>query len=96
MAYQILSGKLTRVEYLVGYEGEDFSFLEDAKKELLAITSVHPMSDDAVERFLDQAKMSWELISKLIEKGEISEVEYKGRKFYCRRFGRPKPESNEL
>lgn len=89
MAYQILSSKLKQVEYLVGYEGEDFSFLDDAKKELLAITAVHPMSEEAVKRFLDQAGTGWELISKLMGQGEISEVEYEGRRFYMRKFGRP-------
>ncbi len=85
-AFQLFSRRLDRVEYLVGYEGEDFAFLGDAERELLAITAVHPMSEEAVLRFLDQACTSWSLVNRLLEQGEISEVEYEGRKFYLRRF----------
>ena len=86
-AYQILSRRLKQVEYLVGYEGEDFSFLGDAEKELLAIIAVHPMSEAAVRRFLDQAGVGWGLVKRLMGRGEILEVEYKGRKFYLKKLG---------
>ncbi|MEO0250584.1 MAG: radical SAM protein [candidate division WOR-3 bacterium] len=86
-AHQILSSRLGQVKYLVGYEGEDFSFLGDAEKELLAIIAVHPMSEAAVRRFLDQAGAGWGLVERLMGQGEILEVEYKGRKFYLRKFG---------
>ncbi len=86
-AYQMLSSRLKYVECLAEYEGEEFSFQEDAEKELLAITAVHPMSEEAVERFLDQAGVGWGLVLKLMERGEITEVEYKGRRFYLRKLG---------
>jgi wyosine [tRNA(Phe)-imidazoG37] synthetase (radical SAM superfamily) len=89
--YQILSSRLGKVEYLMGYEGEDFSFLGDAEKELLAIIAVHPMSESAVRRFLDQAGAGWELAERLTGRGEILEVEYKGRKFYLRKSGHGHP-----
>lgn len=84
-AFQIFSRRLDRVECLAGYEGEDFAFLGDAEMELLAITAVHPMSEEAVKRFLDQAGIGWSLVEKLIGQGDLLEVEYEGRRFYLRR-----------
>jgi len=49
------------------------------------------MSEEAVERFLDQAGVGWDLVSKLMGRGEISEVEYERRRFYLRKFGRLEP-----
>jgi wyosine [tRNA(Phe)-imidazoG37] synthetase (radical SAM superfamily) len=85
-AFQIFGRRLDRVEYLVGYEGEDFTFLGDAEREILATTAVHPMSEEAVLRLLDQAGIGWSLVNRLIRQGKILEVKYEGRWFYLRRF----------
>lgn len=58
----------------------------DRPFELLAITAVHPMSEETVLQLLDQAGIGWSLVKTLIERGDILEVEYEGRKFYLRKF----------
>ena len=47
-AYQILDEKVDRVEYLIGYEGNAFAFTGNVEEDLLSITAVHPMREDAV------------------------------------------------
>jgi len=47
-AYQIFSNRLSSVEYLIGYEGNDFAFTGNTEDDLLSITSVHPMREEAV------------------------------------------------
>jgi len=43
------------VEYLIGYEGNAFAFTGNVEEDLLSITSVHPMREDAVKDFLKKA-----------------------------------------
>jgi wyosine [tRNA(Phe)-imidazoG37] synthetase (radical SAM superfamily) len=86
MAYQILKEKLSDVEYLIGYEGNAFSFTGNAEDDLLSITSVHPMREEAVIELLRKADTSWKVIENLIKDGSLMEVEYQGRKFYMRKF----------
>ena len=90
MAYQIFSNRLNRVEYLIGYEGNDFSLTGNVKDDLLSITSIHPMREEAVIKFLKKANADWRVIGKLIEGGDLIELEYQGRKFYMRKLPRKK------
>ncbi len=85
-AYQIFSEKVDRVEYLIGYEGNAFAFTGDVEEDLLSITSVHPMREDAVSEFLTRAGADWPVVRKLIEQGRLIETEYEGRKFYMRKI----------
>ena len=86
MAYQTFSEKLSAVEYLIGYEGNAFAFTGDIKDDLLSITSVHPMREEAVIQFLRKANADWEIIEKLIADNSLIESEYQGKKFYMRKL----------
>ena len=86
MAYQIFTEKLSNVEYLIGYEGNAFAFTGEIEDDLLSITSVHPMRQEAVMEFLKKANTDWGVIEKLIKDGRLLELEYEGRKFYARKL----------
>ncbi|MHA1713157.1 MAG: radical SAM protein, partial [Candidatus Ranarchaeia archaeon] len=86
MAYQIFSEKLSRVEYLIGYEGSAFAFTGNVEDDLLSITAVHPMREEGVNEFLSKANSNWGIIEKLIGEGKLMETEYRGKKFYMRRL----------
>lgn len=85
-AYQIFSEKIDKVEYLIGYEGNAFAFTGNLEEDLLSITAVHPMQRDAVREFLVQAKADWSVIHKLIDQEQLTEMEYKGKRFYMRKL----------
>ena len=85
-AYQIISQKGLAVELLTGYEGNAFASTGDAATDLLAITSVHPMRDDAVRKFLERTGSNWDLVRNLINAGKLIEAEYQGHKFYLRKL----------
>jgi wyosine [tRNA(Phe)-imidazoG37] synthetase (radical SAM superfamily) len=84
--YQILKNKVKSAEYLIGYEGNAFASTGDVKEDLLSITSVHPMREDAVREFLKRGKTEWFMVQKMIEQDELKEIEYDGRKFYMRKI----------
>lgn len=86
-AYQILSSKGVETECITGYEGTAFASTGNVEEDLLSITSVHPMREDAVREFLAKAKAEWELVENLIEGDWLVAVDYEGRKFYVRKLG---------
>ena len=66
-----------------------FGTTGDVEADLLAITSVHPMREDAVRTLLAESGGDWNRVERLLEKGALAEVLYRGQKFYVRRFLRP-------
>lgn len=83
-AFQTMREKIERVEYLIGYEGNAFAFTGDVEKDLLSITAVHPMREDAVSEFLSRAGTDWPFVDRLIRKKLLIEMGYKGHRFYMR------------
>jgi wyosine [tRNA(Phe)-imidazoG37] synthetase (radical SAM superfamily) len=86
MAYHIFAENTPVVEYLMGYEGDQFGFSGDIEEDLLSITSVHPMREDSVREYLKRAGADWRVITDLLERGSLRNVEYQGKNFFLRRF----------
>ncbi len=93
-AYQIFMEKIEHVEYLIGYEGSSFAFTGNVEEDILSITAVHPMRDDAVEEFLKRAGANWEIVHRMLEEGQLIETEYGSNKFYLRRFSEHQRDNN--
>ncbi len=85
-AYQTFSKRLGSVEFLIGYEGNVFSSTCNAVDDLLSITAVHPMREEAVMELLDRLNKGWEIVQELINNGSLVELEYQGKKFYARKM----------
>ncbi len=87
-AFQTFVEKLGegRVEYLIGYEGNAFAFTGNVEEDLLSITSVHPMREEAVKEFLRKANADWGVVERLLREGKLIELEYNGKRFYMRRL----------
>jgi len=86
--YQLFSRRLRGVEYLTAYEGDGFSSTGDPAQDLLSITAVHPMREEAVRELLKKTGSGWEVVQGLVDEGRLRESEYAGRRFYIRRFQR--------
>jgi wyosine [tRNA(Phe)-imidazoG37] synthetase (radical SAM superfamily) len=85
-AYHIFRKRLSSVEYLIGYEGNAFAFTGNVENDLLGITSVHPMREEAVIELLKKADTGWGVVEKLISDDNLLEVEYQKKKFYMRKL----------
>jgi len=85
-AYHILHERLDHVEYLIGYEGNAFAFTGNVEEDLLSITAVHPMREEAVSDFLARAGADWSVVHKLIRQDQLIELEYEGHGFYMRKL----------
>ena len=85
-SYNLFKEKVDQVEYLIGYEGNAFAFTGEVEEDILSITSVHPMREDAMKDFLRRANSDWLVIERLIKQGKLVESEYEGHKFYIRKL----------
>ena len=96
-AFQVFEKELgaDRVECLVDYEGHAFSHTENARADLLGITSVHPMRLEAVKEFLQAAGADWQVITRLLRENKVKRIEFEGNTYYMRRFSGKKKKKGE-
>jgi wyosine [tRNA(Phe)-imidazoG37] synthetase (radical SAM superfamily) len=94
-AYRAFGKRLNGVELLIRNEGNDFTSTGNAADDLLSITAVHPMREEAVDELLDRLGSGQETVQKLINDGRLVELEYQGRKFYFRRLPSKYEDVNE-
>jgi len=82
--YQVMDANLDKVEYLIGYEGNAFAFTGDAEEDLLSITAVHPMREEAINKFLSRAGETRRLVEQLLLEEKLKMTEYQGNKYVMR------------
>ncbi|MCK5826774.1 MAG: radical SAM protein, partial [Desulfuromusa sp.] len=87
-AYQIFRQHIGKVEYLVGYEGNEFSFSGNIVEDILSITAVHPMREDAILEYLRNVDAEFSVIDEMISSGRLIVTEYRGKRFYLRNLKR--------
>ena len=85
-AYQIFTQHLTSVEYLIGYEGNDFALAGDPEESILSITAVHPMREEVLKKLLLEARIDWSIVDRLLKQGKLLELVYRGKIFYMRKL----------
>lgn len=85
-AYQIFKQHLERVEYLIGFEGINFSFSGNVESDILTTSSVHPLREDIVRELLRRSQRNWGLIENMLAEGKLVELEYDGQKYYMRKL----------
>ena len=93
LAYQLFSERLGegRVEYLIGYEGNAFASTGNVVEDILSITAVHPMREEALRELLRKNNAEWSVVEKLLEEGKLIRMEYRGETFYMRALRSRKP-----
>jgi len=92
-AYQIFRARLPRVELLTGNEGDAFSSTGNAEQDLLSITAVHPLREDAVAALLAKSGAEFSVVEQLVARRLLVETEYTGERFYVRRLARTEMKS---
>lgn len=83
-AYHLFTAQSLNTEYLIGYEGNQFAYTGDIQADILSITSVHPMREDAIYAYLTKAKGHFSIIEKLIADNKIFVSTYNNERFYMR------------
>ncbi len=76
-------------EYLIGYEGNQFAYTGNIQADILSITSVHPMREDAVYACLKKANSDFSIIEKLLTEKKLLVSTYNNERFYLRALIHP-------
>ncbi len=84
-AYQIVASHAEHVELLIGYEGNAFASTGDPVQDLLNITAVHPMREEAVQALLDKTGSDWSVVKNLTKNKSLAKVQYRGETYYTRK-----------
>jgi wyosine [tRNA(Phe)-imidazoG37] synthetase (radical SAM superfamily) len=84
VAYHLFHERSIDAEYLIGYEGNAFAFTGNVEEDLLSITSVHPMREDAVQGYLLKARGGWDAVHKLLEEEKLLKVDHGENTFFLR------------
>lgn len=87
-AYQIIGEQVDYVEYLIGYEGNAFASTGDVEEDLLSITAVHPMREQAIRGLLERRDADWTVVERLLAEDQLVEAEHGGHRYYLRRLNR--------
>jgi len=83
-ACHLFTAQDLNTEYLIGYEGNQFAYTGNIKTDILSITSVHPMREDAVYAYLKKAGGHFSTIEKLLADNKILVSTYNNERFYTR------------
>lgn len=85
-AYREFSKQVDDVEYLLGYEGNQFSSTGNFQEDILSITAVHPMREEGVQELLRKTESDPELVEELIEEGKLIKNEFEDSVYYMRKL----------
>jgi wyosine [tRNA(Phe)-imidazoG37] synthetase (radical SAM superfamily) len=85
LAYHIFTRHEVHTAYLTSYEGNEFFTSGDIPADLLGITSVHPMREEAVAALLERTGGDSGLIARMVTEGQLIETRYRGKRYYRKR-----------
>ncbi len=85
-AYQIFCELSLNTEYLIGYEGNEFAYTGNIEEDILSITSVHPMREDAIQEYLIKSNDDFSIIEKMVRDNKLIVSEYNKDRFYLRKL----------
>ena len=86
--WNIIKARFENIELLIGYEGNSFAASGNSENDLLSITAVHPMREDAVLELLRKNRDDNSLLDIMIKNKQIEKVTYNDIAFYLRKFKR--------
>jgi wyosine [tRNA(Phe)-imidazoG37] synthetase (radical SAM superfamily) len=88
LAYHIFQKHKLNAELLTGYEGNAFAASGNFRDDMLSITAVHPLRQDAVNELLKKSNGSEDELQGLVDKGLLTRVFFNQHDYYLRRFNR--------
>jgi wyosine [tRNA(Phe)-imidazoG37] synthetase (radical SAM superfamily) len=87
-AYHIFMEYIDNVELLTGYEGNAFASAGNFRDDLLSITAVHPMREDAVLELLEKTGDNKHLLVEILQENLVGKVQFGGHSYYLRKFSK--------
>ncbi len=73
-------------ELLTGYEGADTGFTGNIYEDILNITAVHPLREEAMLKLLENDNAGFNIVKALLDQHLIKSVLYEGKKYFIRDY----------
>ncbi len=86
LAYNIFTYLCISAELLTGYEGNAFASTGNFTDDILSITAVHPMREDAVIELMGKSDASPANLNTLIDKGLLKKINFNNENYFLRKF----------
>jgi wyosine [tRNA(Phe)-imidazoG37] synthetase (radical SAM superfamily) len=86
LAWQLFKEAGIETELLTGFEGVDTGFTGNIYEDILNITAVHPLREDALMELLTKNGADFSKVESLLSQRLIRCALYQGKKFYLRDF----------
>jgi wyosine [tRNA(Phe)-imidazoG37] synthetase (radical SAM superfamily) len=93
---QICSAQISFMDLLFETEVGEFVSTGDLAEDILSITAVHPLREEALRTMVSMAGGAWSLVEELITKEEITSINYRDERFFLRHFKKLPGRSHEL
>ncbi|MCD4673035.1 MAG: radical SAM protein [Anaerolineaceae bacterium] len=87
-AYQIFASRAANVELITNPEDITFALTSNLQNDILSITAVHPMRQDAVEELIRKSGETWQAVEELLTSGALLRLAYEEETFYLRQLKR--------
>jgi hypothetical protein len=58
----------------------------DPAEDILSITAVHPMREEALRKLLLEARVDWSILDRLVKQGRLLALVHRGKSFYMRKL----------
>ncbi|HNR40767.1 MAG TPA: radical SAM protein [Bacteroidales bacterium] len=85
-AWHIFDNLNINTELLTGYEGADTGFTGNVYEDILNITAVHPLREEAMLKLLENDNADLNVVRALINQHLIKPVLYEGKKYFIRDY----------
>jgi len=82
---QIMSAKIPFMDILFDLEETDFRSAGNIRDDILSISAVHPIQEEALKNMLARAGTDWAVVHNLIAANLIKKTLHAGKWFYTRR-----------
>ena len=86
LAWQIFSEMGIEAEFLTGFEGTGTGYTGNFYEDILNITAVHPLREDALMKLLENDSTGYQVVEALIGQRLIKSVKYGGNKYFIRDY----------
>jgi len=85
-AWQLFNSVGLNTELLTGFEGVDAGYTGNAFEDILNITAVHPLREDALLKLLENDQADESVLQSLLHQRLIDKVQYRDKIFYLRHY----------
>ena len=88
--FQMIGSSNIFMDLLFELENTDFQSTGNITEDILGITAVHPIREEALQNMVSLAHADLSIVEELLASGKIARIQYRGVWFYVRRFENPK------